>query len=118
MMAKPRRWLLAERLDGEWGFFGGRVDQNETLEQAAFRELYEESRLVPDSLEFSFVFDDGRKHFVFHGFGAGLDRPQLNKEHRSYQWFMEHEIQTTRLRLHKVVRAYFVELGLWADTKL
>lgn len=36
---------------GEWTFFGGHVEPGEDIEQAIFRELYEEIRYVPPSVK-------------------------------------------------------------------
>lgn len=46
---------------GKWNGFGGKVHDNETVEEAALRELKEEAGIVPQSLEqrglFTFTFE-------------------------------------------------------------
>ena len=66
---KDDKLLLGKRdrnpAKGEWGLIGGFMELNETLEQAAIRELYEETRLVGEiinifgtSSHFNTVFGD------------------------------------------------------------
>jgi 8-oxo-dGTP pyrophosphatase MutT (NUDIX family) len=46
------RWLLQRRVDdGLWGLIGGALELGESFEDAARRELFEESSLVAGSLD-------------------------------------------------------------------
>lgn len=58
--------LLQKRADnGEWGYAGGAVELMETVEEAAARELREETGLVADELELLGVFSGPRLHYVY-----------------------------------------------------
>lgn len=67
------RILLQHRDDGTWGIPGGGLEAGESLEQAAARELYEETGLVADSFtpldtysgpEFFLRYPDGNQMYV------------------------------------------------------
>ena len=58
--------LLQKRLDnGCWGFHGGAVELDEVVEDAAKRELYEETGLIVNSLELFGVFSGSDMHYVY-----------------------------------------------------
>jgi len=61
--------LLQLRKDnGCWGYPGGMVDINEVVEEAAKRELYEETRIVANSLDLFGIFSGAEHYYVFpHG---------------------------------------------------
>src|SRR5690348_16331207 len=68
------RWLLQRRADdGLWGLIGGALELGESFEDAARRELYEESGLTVESLlqldvysgsEFRLTYPNGDQAFV------------------------------------------------------
>ena len=58
--------LLQKRRDNNcWGFHGGSVELDEVVEEAAKRELFEETGLIADSLEFFGVFSGAEMHYVY-----------------------------------------------------
>lgn len=58
--------LLEERKDdGFFDFPGGALDLNETLEEAAKRELFEETGIIADELELLKVYSGEITHYVY-----------------------------------------------------
>jgi 8-oxo-dGTP pyrophosphatase MutT (NUDIX family) len=68
------RWLLQRRVDdGLWGLIGGALELGESFEDAARRELFEESGLAVESLhqldvysgpEFQLTYPNGDRAYV------------------------------------------------------
>lgn len=83
---------------GRWNGFGGKVEQGETLEQSALRELQEESGLTAKQIsrvgEIEFTFANG-DHLLCHLFAVPshslVGEPQESEEMKP-QWFAHHEI--------------------------
>ncbi len=60
------RVLLQLRSDNHcWGYSGGSVDLGEEVEEAAKRELYEETGLIAHSLSLFGVFSGDDTHYVY-----------------------------------------------------
>ena len=60
------RILLQKRMDnGCWGYHGGSVELDECVEDAAARELYEETGLIADELHLWRVFSGPQTHYVY-----------------------------------------------------
>ena len=58
--------LLEERSDdGYFDFPGGAIDLKETMEEAASRELFEETGLIADKLELLKVYSGEITHYVY-----------------------------------------------------
>ena len=58
--------LLEERLDdGYFDFPGGGIELGETAEEAASRELFEETGLVADELEFFKLYTGEITHYIY-----------------------------------------------------
>ena len=58
--------LLQKRSDNHcWGYHGGSVELDEVVEEAAKRELYEETGLKANQLELFGVFSGPEMHFVY-----------------------------------------------------
>lgn len=63
---KNGRILLQKRADNHcWGYHGGSVEMDERVEDAAARELYEETGLVADELQLWRVFSGPDTHYVY-----------------------------------------------------
>ena len=60
------RVLLQKRADNHlWGYAGGSVELDEKVEDAAKRELYEETGLIANSLELFGVFSGKELHYIY-----------------------------------------------------
>ena len=60
------RILLQLRSDNHcWGYAGGSVELDETVEDAAKRELFEETGLIAESLELLGVFSGEDMHYTY-----------------------------------------------------
>ena len=58
--------LLGKRTDNhKWGYAGGSVEIDEKVEDAAKRELYEETGLVADEIEFYFINSGLEAHYIY-----------------------------------------------------
>lgn len=58
--------LLGKRTDNHfWGYAGGSVEIDEKVEDAAKRELFEETGLTADEIEFFFVNSGPEAHYVY-----------------------------------------------------
>lgn len=83
---------------GAWGVPAGKMEENETPQQAAFRELMEETGIqVEASTEFlslgSLFIRKPEIEYVFHLFRIELERIpliRLSREHQAFRW-MERE---------------------------
>ena len=63
---KEGRILLQLRSDNHcWGYAGGSVELDETVEDAAKRELFEETGLTAEHLELFGVFSGKDMHYVY-----------------------------------------------------
>lgn len=68
--------LLVKDEDGKWSFPGGQLNTAETAEEAAWRELKEETSVVPDKLHFlkTIYHDKENKLKVSHVFYTEVDK--------------------------------------------
>lgn len=63
---KQGRVLLQKRTDNHcWGYPGGSTELDERVEDAAARELYEETGLVAEHLELFGVFSGKELHYIY-----------------------------------------------------
>lgn len=99
--------LLAKRIEfykgelcslpGYWAIFAGAIEEGETAEEAAERELFEEANLtIENPIELIGEIED------FIVFGTSFDNlvyPDLNFEHTEYGWF---DINTLRSFPYKI----------------
>lgn len=87
--------LLAKRIEfykgdlvshgGYWSMFGGLVDEGESLEDAAERELFEEAELTIEN-PLVFIGELGDLTLFATEYDE-LVNPNLNFEHTEYGWF-------------------------------
>ncbi|MBB65061.1 MAG: hypothetical protein CMO81_08350 [Waddliaceae bacterium] len=85
---------------GRWGVVAGKLEENESPIEGAYRELEEESALVPDDMEQLesmgklYVKDSGCD-FIFHMFLFNLDKEVeillSVDEHQDYKWVNKEE---------------------------
>ena len=90
--APSGRVLLLQRSEegdaaGTWAIPGGKLEKNETAEQAAFRECFEEMKYrgSPGKLLLRRV-KDGVDYSTFLNECDGEFTPVLNEEHISFAW--------------------------------
>ena len=63
---KEGRILLQLRSDNHcWGYAGGSVELDEVVEEAAKRELFEETGLIANNLELFGVFSGADTHYIY-----------------------------------------------------
>lgn len=58
--------LLGKRTDNNmWGYFGGSVEIDEKVEDCAKRELFEETSIVAEEIEFFYVNSGPETHYIY-----------------------------------------------------
>lgn len=82
---------------GRWNGFGGKVQPDETLEEAAKREVFEEAGIHLANLEergvLTFTFEHNDDEFEVHIFSSDLFMGQPHEtEEMEPRWFSVHEI--------------------------
>lgn len=82
---------------GRWNGFGGKVDDNETIEQAAKREVFEEAGITVEQLEkmgvIDFEFRGNPEILEVHIFKAQeFEGTPTESEEMKPQWFFVDEI--------------------------
>jgi len=86
------RFLLLNRANGEgWGIPSGKLDEGESKEAAALREVFEETSITLDGVEFLNTLYVRRPDidFTFHLFThrcEGMLEVTLNSEHTDYRF--------------------------------
>jgi cupin fold WbuC family metalloprotein len=80
---------------GRWGFFGGMVEQGETLEEALVRELREELGSDVGNIEGELFRLDRRTYGILNvGFGVYSEKHESFQlqEGQAYKWFLPEDI--------------------------
>ncbi|CDT88937.1 MutT/nudix family protein [Vibrio coralliirubri] len=91
---KPRFLIARRRDNGVWQAISGGGEDNESLLEAAKRELSEESQLVGDNWQLldsmcmlPKVFYAGNHNWTEHSFSVKVtEDPELSSEHTDYRW--------------------------------
>ncbi len=95
MKSKTREYLLLHYPHGHWDLPKGKIEKGESKEQAALRELKEETGLETDIIEgfgehyYYYFKQDGdlMKKTVYFFIGKALsDAVTLSEEHIGYEW--------------------------------
>lgn len=99
--------------EGEWSFPGGHLDFGETMEEAAKREVKEETGLGVGSLKLISVADEMRyiksdnKHYVNIGFKAEYigGEPELMEpeKYKEWRWFAADNLPDNLLEGTKLI---------------
>jgi SPP1 gp7 family putative phage head morphogenesis protein len=112
------RILLMQRSDGAgWAFPGGGIEADETAEQAARREVREETAVRYDG-PLKFLFSEVWRNVVFATFLAKVPEtfvPMLNDEHVRYTWVSVHD--ALGMSLHPGVRSTLTHTSMAMDAK-
>ena len=108
------RVLLVERGRARWSLPGGTIRRNESVVEAAKRELVEETTLVVDDLEFQFQFQFGglnKRHYVFITELLDNAKPKPSNEILRCRWFRPRKVSTlaTSVPTREIVELVFGE---------
>lgn len=73
---------------GVWALPGGKIEEGETPEEAAIREIMEETQinLNPDNLNFLYKELQGEKEFFFFSAFSDFIIPVIDSEHEDWLW--------------------------------
>lgn len=98
------QYLLLHHIAGHWDFAKGKIEEGETKEQAALRELHEEAGLrteleagFMDSISYSFTDRSGErtKKTVYFFLGRVHDEQVvLSHEHKNFTWLFYEDAYT------------------------
>lgn len=99
IIEKNHRYLIAKRSEGsDLGFYefpGGKVEKNETFQQALIRELKEELNLDVTIKKHILDFDDEREDKIIHlhAYLCHIQSGNLSlSAHSEIQWIQLHEV--------------------------
>lgn len=91
-----KKFLLLHYPTGHWDFVKGKIENNESLEQAAIRETKEETGITDiefikgfkEKIEYSFKFDGDivQKEVIFFLAKTNTKQVEISYEHLDYVW--------------------------------
>jgi 8-oxo-dGTP pyrophosphatase MutT (NUDIX family) len=94
--SKEKLFLLLHYPTGHWDFVKGKIENNESLEQAAIRETKEETGIIDiefikgfkEKIEYSFKFngDIVQKEVIFFLAKTNTKQVEISYEHLDYVW--------------------------------
>lgn len=94
--SKEKLFLLLHYPTGHWDFVKGKIENNESLEQAAIRETKEETGITDiefikgfkEKIEYSFKFngDIVQKEVIFFLAKTNTKQVKISDEHLDYVW--------------------------------
>jgi len=123
MFVDGNRVLLLKRTDqadsgGLWAFPGGKIEGDETPEQAALREAVEETGIKPEGLEWLDRSNNGEVEFTTFLSQINQVPPQLDGEHTEFLWA---NLNALPAPLHpgvaKTLKAYTTNRAVAADAR-
>ena len=76
---------------GMWGVVGGSIDNGETPEEAALREVKEETGISKEDIDRikqigKITHDNGSISYLFQVWTVEIPEVKLSKEHQRYKW--------------------------------
>ena len=85
---------------GQWGLFGGSIEEGEDPKEGALRELEEEAGLSAKKGELKLLWrgkhpSDDKKHSYFYGWdakGKVRDKVRINWETEEFGWFSRKDV--------------------------
>lgn len=98
--------LLQKRTDNHcWGYAGGSVELDEVVEEAAKRELFEETGLVAEELTLFGVFSGKETHYVYPNGDevSNVDIVYLCKSYSGTLKCQEEEVEELRFFPHNAL---------------
>ena len=94
--SKEKLFLLLHYPTGHWDFVKGKIENNESFEQAAIRETKEETGIIDiefikgfkEKIEYSFKFngDIVQKEVIFFLAKTNTKQVKISDEHLDYVW--------------------------------